>query len=507
MLWICLHFPDLPLDVFARGAARGSPAVVSSASHRPDVVVANAAAKKRGIVPGLSIASALALDPELAIHLRDEESESAALRSIALWAGQWTPTVSIEPPGCVLLEVAGALRLFGGLERLLRRIDAGLAEIGFQGEIAVAPTAGAAALLARAQRECTLEDPAKIERALSSLPVALLAHAQGALETLCALGVHAIGELLALPRDGVARRFGQALIDEIDRALGRLPEARPPFVPPERYHGQLELPAPVEQAEALLFGARRLAVELAGFLQGRGAGVTRLRCDLVHEDEAPTSLVLGLTATRQVEHIMTVLRERLAREVLPDRVEAIRLVTEEIAPLAAAEGDFFAASKNAEAGAQLIERLRARLGEDAVRRLALHPDHRPEWAGGHTTRVGPLALSLSKPVLSKVEGGEGSQSDACGWCSVHGSTSSPRTEMVQSLPLRPLWLLPEPYALAAGPTGAVLQLVSGPERIESGWWDGFEVGRDYFVGRNARDEEQWLYRDRSGRWFVHGIFA
>jgi protein ImuB len=474
MLWICLHFPDLPLAVFARGDAHGSPAVVSSVSHRPDVIAASDAAKKRGIVPGLSIASALALDPKLAIHLRDERTEIAALKSIALWAGQWTPTVSIELPGCVLLEVAGARGYFGGLDRLLARIGAGLVEIGFPGAIAVAPTAGAASLLARAGQECTVEEPARIERALASVPVALLAHAREALDTLSAVGVRALGELIALPRDGVARRFGQALLDEIDRALGRLPEVRPPFVPPEHYHGQLELPAPVEAAEALLFGARRLVVELTGFLQGRGAGVTRFTCDLVHEDEAPTSIVLGLKATRQVEHIMNVLRERLSREVLPDRVEAIRLMTEEIAPLAATEGDFFAATKNAEAGAELIERLRARLGEDAVRTLALHADHRPERAWRWEQAA--MASATAKNNLPR-------------------------------LPVRPLWLLPEPYALAAGPADATLQLASGPERIEGGWWDGGDIGRDYFVGRNARGEQLWLYRNRNGEWFVHGVFA
>ena len=474
MLWICLHFPDLPLAIFARADARGSPTVVSSISHRPDVIAANAAAKKRGIVPGLSIASALALDPKLDIHLRDERSEASALKSIALWAGQWTPTISIEPSGCVLLEVAGALGYFGGLDRLLARIAAGLIEIGFPGAIAVAPTAGGASLLARAGRKCMVTESARVESALSSLPVTLLTHAQAALDMLSAIGVRTIGELVALPRDGVARRFGQALLDEIDRAMGRLPEARPPFVPPEHYHGQLELPAPVEAAEALLFGARRLVVELAGFLQGRGAGVTRLTCDLVHEDEAPTSIVLVLKATRQVEHIMNVLRERLAREVLPDRVEAIRLVTEEIAPLAATEGDFFAATKNAEAGAELIERLRARLGEDAVRTLALHADHRPERAWRWEQAA--MASATTKNDLPR-------------------------------LPVRPLWLLPEPYALATDPTDAALQLASGPERIEGGWWDGGDIGRDYFVGRNVRGEALWLYRDREGGWFVHGVFA
>jgi len=477
MLWIALHLPDLPLAVFARADASESPAVTASASHRPDVIVANLAARRRGVANGMSIAAALALDPEIVIHLRDERAEAAAIESIAMWAGQWSSTVAIEPPGCALMEISGALRYFGGLERLIPRLRSGLVDLGFAAVIAVAPTAGAASLLARDGREAAIEAIEAVEGALSPLRVDLLAQTRAALPTLAGIGVESIGQLLALPRDGVARRFGQALLDEIDRALGRMADARSLFVAPERYEGQLELPAPVEEAEALLFGARRLIAGLCGFLLGRGAGVTRLRFDLVHEDASPTAIVVGLKATRHVEHIMTVLRERLARERLPDRVEAIRLASEEIAPLPGKDGDFFAAEKNAEAGTQLIERLCARLGDDAVRTLALRVDHRPERAW----RWGPTA-NLETAAANKTDG------------------ASPH-------PVRPLWLLPEPRALAAGLAEAALDLESGPERIEGGWWDGQDIGRDYFVGRNERGEALWLFRDRRGQWFVHGVFA
>jgi len=474
MLWTCLTFPDLPLAVFARGAARETPALVASASHRPDVVAVNDAARKRGIVPGLSIAAALALDPGVKTHLRDERAETHALKSIALWAGRWSSTISIEPPASVLLEIASGLNYFGGLDKLLGRIDAGLAAIGFPGIVATAPTAGAASLLARSGQPVVVEEIPDCERRLAALPVALLENAQAVLDTLSGIGVRTLGELIALPRDGVARRFGQSLLDEIDRALGKQSDPRPPFVPPERYHGQLELPAPVDEVEALLFGIKRLVAEMVGFLHGRGAGVTRLRCDLVHEDVAPTSIVLGLTATRQVEHIMNVLRERLAREELPDRVEAIRLISEEMIPVRAKESELFpVASRSSEAGAQLIERLRARLGEDAVHALEHRADHRPELSSGQTVTIGGVARAASRrmPVI------------------------------------RPLWLLSSPRLLAGDPAAAELKLLSGPERIETGWWDGFEIGRDYFVGRNARGETLWLYRERSGEWFVHGIFA
>jgi protein ImuB len=473
MLWTALYLPDLPLSVFARAGSGRVSAVVSSASHRPDVVAANDTAKRRGIGAGLSIAAALALDPGVAIHLRDERAEAAALKSIALWAGQWTSTISIEPPAGVQLEISGCLHYFEGLPKLLARIDAGLAALGFSGVIATAPTALAASLLAQAGQSIAIESTADLEPRLTALPVALLDSARPFLDTLTGIGVRTIGDMLALPRDGVARRFGQRLLDEIDRARGIQPDPRPLFVPPERYHGQLELPVPVAEAEALLFAAKRLIVELAGFLQGRGAGVTRLRCDLIHEDAAPTAIVLGLAATRRVEHIVNVLRERLARQTLPDRVEAIRLVSEEIAPLSGQEGELFAgANRHGETGTQWIERVRARLGDNAVRAFDLRPDHRPEQAWRYRSTAPAVAARLP--------------ADA---------------------PRRPLWLLPQPRPLGADPASAQVSLLSGPERIESGWWDGGEIGRDYFVGSDAQGGELWLYRDRGGQWFVHGVFA
>jgi len=473
MLWTALYFPGLPLSVFARAGTGTVAAVVSSASHRPDVVAANEAAKRRGITAGLSIAAALALDPEIAIHLRDERAEAAALKSIALWAGQWTTTISIEPPAVVLLEISACLNYFEGLPKLLARIDAGLGALGFAGLIATAPTALAARMLAQAGQTITIEHATDLEPRLTALPIALLDSARAVLDTLTGIGMHTISDVLALSRDGVARRFGQRLLDDIDRARGLQPDPRPLFVPPERYHGQLELPVPVAESEALLFAAKRLVVELAGFLQGRGAGVTRLRCDLIHEDAPPTAIVLGLAATRKVEHIVNVLRERLAREQLPDRVEAIRLVSEEIAPLPGQDGELFAdAHRHGENGAQWIERVRARLGDDSVRELCLHADHRPEHAWRYRDDAPANAASLP---------------------------ADP--------PRRPLWLLPRPRPLGGDPASAQFCLLSGPERIESGWWDGGEIGRDYFVGSDTQGGQLWLYRDRGGEWFVHGIFG
>ena len=545
MLWTCLHFSDLPLRIFARAEMRPIAAVVSTASHRPDVLVANDAAQKRGIVSGMSIAAALGLDSEIAIHLRDECAEAAALKNIALWAGQWTSTIAIEPPASVLLEISGCLNYFGGLSTLLGRIDAGLAAIGFPALVATAPTASAASLLARAGRSIAIEEGADIDTAqagrasameqgaaidsaLAALPIGLLDGADEVMNTLWGIGVRTVGDVLALPRDGFARRFGAGLLDQIDRARGSLPDARALFVAPERYHGQLELPSPVEETEALLFAVRRLVVELAGFLHGRGAGVTRMRFDLVHEDVPPTSIVIGLAPTRQIEHMQNVLRERLSRLQLPDRVEAIRLVSEETAPLDGKEGELFQGSgKDIESGTQLIERLRARLGEGAVYALALHADHRPENAQGSARATQANAQGTHASARATQMSAQATQMSAqatqasaqATQASTRAAQASTRSSLAAAstgrdgrstprvYPVRPLWLFAEPRPLGAEPASAELKLLSGPERIESGWWDGNEIGRDYFVGRDAQGAEVWLYRDRGGQWFVQGVFA
>jgi len=302
--------------------------------------------------PGSALAAAWALAPRLRVLPRDPAAETGALEAVAAWACQFTSKVSLEPPQGVLLEVEGSLRLFGGAGRLMARLRSGLAGIGFEALLAAGPTARAALWLARGESE-TLE----------ALPVCAIAPSPEALALLQRIGVGTLGELMRLPRAGVAPRFGQGLLDELDRALGKIPEARAFFVPPERFSAQLELPAPVAQAESVLFAARRL------------------------------------------------LRERLGALALASPAEALRLEAGELAPLAGATpGLFRDAHSEAEDWERLLERLQARLGGALVHGLALHADHRPERAwravgdGDAAAAAGPRPLWLLEPPRRLGEG-------------------------------------------------------------------------------------------------------
>ena len=483
MLWLALHFFRLPLDMFARGtSSEPTPlAVASSAGGGATLIACNQLARTRRVRIGMTVAAAWALASDLHIVVRDESAERAALERIAAWAFEFTPAISISPPSEVLLEVEGSLDLFGGLGSLRRRIEQGLSAMGYAACLACAPTPLAAQLFSRAGFATRIRHNDALHLELQNLPVELLDQRPEITEMLESFGVQTIGECLKLPRAGVARRLGQKLLDDIDRALGRLPDPRPSFVPASTFNASLPLPAPVEHSEALLFAARRLLSELCGWLAAMGKGALSLRWTLAHENHADTQVNMRLVmASRDPEHWLSVLRERLARIELPCPVTAIALDSGQLQPLASHDLSFLPDTHHgAENAARLIERLRARLGEKAVFGLSTFSDHRPERAW----RACKLGESIAKVVPES--------------CS------------------RPLWLLAAPRPLkevAAVPHyDGPLSLLIGPERIESGWWDGRDVTRDYFVARNPAQSLLWVYRERKcnvpAAWYLHGIFG
>src|SRR3990172_2592188 len=271
--WIAPHLPNLPLEALTRALATPEPQAVAE-HHR--IVAGDGKALARGVRPGMTAAAATALAPQLAVHPRHAAEETEGLLGLAGWAAQFTPSVALELPDALVLEVSGSLRLFSGLKRIATGLREGCALMGFTALVAAAPTPRGAAWLARAGREILMDDPARLEEALAALPARVLARDADALEALAAIGATRVADVLNLPRAGLARRFGQRLLDDLDRALGRTPDPRTFFVPPVTFDARLELPAEGTQADALLFAARRLFVQLEGFLAARAAGVRRL---------------------------------------------------------------------------------------------------------------------------------------------------------------------------------------------------------------------------------------
>lgn len=474
MLWLCLHLPRFPAELFSRGGTAREPfAVVDGAGTRELVVTPSAGAARAGVVPGMTLSAAHALVPALSVFRRDGPSEAAALARLAAWTGRFTPVVSVASPREVVLEVAGSLKLFGGPGNLADKVEEGVRELGYTAQTALAPTPLGAVLLARARPGTRVTGMEKLEAELLPVPLDALDLAPEALEALRDLGLAALGDCLALPRPGLALRFGEELTRDLDRALGRRPDPRNPFAPPHRFDGSLLLPVEASAAEPLLFAVRRLLLELEGYLEARGGGAAELRLTLSHREKRSTRIDMGLASpSRDPRRLLALLRERLGRTRIPEPVSAVELSVETVLPLAPANRELFRkpAQQAGEAWPELLDRLRARLGPAAV--LAFRPaaEHRPE-----------RAFVVTEPGI----GEEPASSVRFG--------------------RRPVWLLRKPAPVER----KELTLLSGPERIEAGWWEGQDVRRDYFVAKDPRGATLWVFRERSGKrqWYLHGIFG
>lgn len=500
MLWLALHFPLLALEALP---LRQSPSAVVS---RGRLLACDRPAAAAGVRAGQKLSTALGLLPGLAVFERDAAGESRALEHLACWAGRFTPTVSLSPPASLRLEIGGCLRLFGGAASIVEAVLAGCAEQGYSIGWAVAPSPLGAAWLAQAGAAQIHAAPATLQAALAALPCAVPGWPGEVENRLASFGLKNLGDLLALSAASLRRRIGNGPVDDLLRAWGDLPDPQKPFIFPESFASAIELPARVEYAEALAFAGQRLFASLAGWLQTRQLLLRACTLHLTHDDASQTKLTLRFAEPAADEgRCMRLLREHLSRLTLAAPVEALRLAADEVVNKPGASAPLFDQAPAGEGALACLERLRARLGEAAVQALGEQADYRPECATRH--------LDVA-PYLTPARGQHSPSNFAAFSPSTAAHSKLPPTAAFK--PPRPLWLLPAPQALGER-TGSPqwhgpLKLLSGAERLESGWWDEGENGtagdvrRDYFIARNPQGQWAWVFRSADG-WYLHGLFS
>lgn len=480
MLWACILLPQLALD----GVLRRHPdperplALVTGPAQRRTLAAVNPAAARHGLQPGQPLAAAHALLAEFALVDHDADEVARWRDFLAAWAYRYSSQVSTVFDDAVVLEIEASLGLFGPWPRFERQLREDLRALGFTHRIAVAPNARAAWLLAGMHDGMAITQPAPLANALSRIPVAHARLDAKTAHALHAMGLRRLGQLFAAPRASLAKRFGPALLDHLDR-LRDAPDPLLLYQPPDRFDLRIELGFEVESSQALLFPLRRLTGDLAAYLAGRDGGVQRFVLRLEHERHADSEVVVGmLAAERNPALLFELARGRLEQAGVPAPVRGLRLIAEELPPFVPAWRELFD-DRPAQAmpWVTLRERLRARLGDAAVYALAPADDHRPEQAFRRMPLPPASAASASA-------------------ASASGLDAAPR----------PTWLLARPIPLRDHAT----RILAGPERIESGWWDGGDVRRDYYVVQTSAGQRAWAFRaagEAGGPFMLHGWFA
>ncbi len=491
-----MHIPLLALEAIRPswsepGSGAGSGLTSYAVLQQGRVLVASHEAIRCGVRCGMRAGGVSAISPATVLLERDTGKESLAQDAIAMALLQFTPEVVHAPDCCILLDVSASLTLFGGPFALCHLVATNVKRLGFTVQLGAAPTATGAWLLARCGRgkgrlllRRTLTMTA-LTRRLDRLPCDILPEAQVHAEWLTGIGVDTLGDIRKLPRAGLLRRTDTQLLEQLDRAYGQIPELFDWISIPTTFSARMETFDRIEHAEALMFGATRLILQLTGWLVSLHKAVNAFELLLEHERGrcaiAPTVIEIGLAEPAWHEpHLLRLLQERLSRIELIAPVIAIRLEVRKLTAMLPPTTALFPEPGGTPADwNRLMELLIARVGKDGVLTPACVHDYRPEVCNS--------------------------------WVPV--TDQSDRKNDDGLIVERPFWILAKPIALLMRDErpfyGSPLILVRGPERIEAGWWDAQTTARDYFVAQDANASCYWIYLERTREpcWYLHGLYA
>jgi protein ImuB len=524
---MCVYLPAWPLQRLQRGRPelRNKPVVLATpfAGRGPQVVLCTKQAARFGIRPGMPVAEAVALHRHVAIEEQDTEQDREDLQRLAVWAERYSPIVGLEDPSplplspkgrgeSLLLDVTGCAACFGGEDRLLQRAAHEFREQGWLVRLALADTLGAAWALAhysvgRIFNPSVGSDGLKIRPTeLGPLPPAALRLPEETVYLLAQLGIDRIDALLALPRTAIPARFGSLVLQRLDQALGRMSEVIVSHRLPPDIEAAFAFEPPTPHLAVLNQALEHLLEQVHQTLQARGRGARHIECQLSHEIAPPERIELGLVrASACPKHLGMLFRTRLEQVKLAEPVSELKLRVLQAEPLAIEQSEFFADELPLiqERLAGLIDRLSNRLGKEAVTRVLLVPDCQPEYACRFEPMIGSPAENKRRSDKSRLPIGDKTVPEP--------PPVGPRPVQLWRTPVRieVMSAVPEGPPLRFRWAGEDYRVIRswGPERIETGWWRGADIHRDYYIAATERGQRFWVFRTRQdGRWFLHGCF-
>jgi protein ImuB len=505
--FVSIWFRHLATDWFAirevslaRHGQKGSdlknvPFVLRAPSHGRMIIAAvNAMAESKGIDPGMVLADARALLPDL--HVQDHKPALAdkLLKRLAEWCIRFTPIAAADPPDGIFLDVTGCSHLWGGDEPYLAEIVRKLTTRGYDVRAAIADTPGVAWGVARFGMEPLVITGGKLIEALSPLPPQALRLEEETVVRLHKLGLHQVGKFLSLPRSALRRRFGQHLMVRLDMALGRIAEPIVPVVPVEPHHERLPCMEPIVTATGIAIALRQLLETLCLRLRHEQKGLRTAAFKCYRVDGKVEKVEVGTSRpTHHVDHLFKLFEIKLSTIEPALGIELFVLEAIVVEEHYAHQEKMWEGSGGLEDArlAELMDRLAVRIGMKAIHRYVADAHHWPE-------RSFRRVISLEEQPMTP-------------W----------RTDN-----LRPLYLLRIPERIdVTAPIpdyppmlfrykGVVHKIAraDGPERIEQEWWLQQGQHRDYYCVEDEEGNRYWLFRlgsydEENDKWYLHGVFG
>lgn len=357
---------------------------------------ASGAALKRGVRPGMTVASAMALEPGVVRLPFELPAEAKALASLGEMLLPLAPGFQVDAPEGLWLD-ASAAHLCGGEARWAERVVGACRHLGLRGVGVVGAERFSTRALARWGRESLLVVPERGGPALARLP--LLALEEGWLGAVAAapfraLGLSTLGELAGLPPGALVGRFGALGHQAARLCRGEDDSAFVPDALPEVLEETAQLDWPAEQLEPVLFALKMLVDRLCGRLQGRQQAAVRLLVTVALDGGAPLPVPLVLARpSAQARLLLELIRHRLTDLTVTHPIAALHVRVEETS---ADPGRQLALGDAPVGEAELevvLSRLQSALGAETLFSAAPAATHRPEAAWAKARFAPPAAES------------------------------------------------------------------------------------------------------------------
>ncbi|OOE80654.1 hypothetical protein BZG25_05440 [Salinivibrio sp. ML198] len=465
-LWLYLHCPSLLLDSLYAPSSVQAVGLVSEQEGR--LVQLSVAASTHGLNTGMGLGAAALICHQLAVYPYCAVKEQSALEQLATQLYPLVAEISLNPPKGLWLHVSPMLALYQGFPPLWQAVTQTLAESGIRYQAGVGETPRAAELMAYGHAGKISTDPEHLQAALQQVPLTAAPLPETVKTQFTRLGLSQLGELIALPTASLTRRFPRSVVDYLAELSGDKPTTLRYFQPPLQFFQQRVLLFELSEQAHLLPIIENLVSALCRFLEQRSACTPALTLGFSLRDGCEETLpVMAAHGEKDVERWMALVRLRLASWQVSQPVTAVSVTASQIDCHQPGQTDLFSAQQGEQNRDELVATLAARLGEEAVMRLAYVDHHRPEAASQHVPHHHSATPTASAPTRP-----------------------------------RPSLLLPQPTPLIGKVT-----LREGPERIVTGWWEGVPIQRDYFIAQNAQQQWLWVFRTPEQTWFLHGWFS
>ncbi len=490
-----LWFPRLAADrrMLRQPSLQGEPFVLVGASHgRMLVRSVSRAAAAAGIMPGMVVADARAVFPELLVFPDDEPATASLLEALAAWCIRYTPVVATDPPDGLILDISGCAHLWGGESAFLEHLSGRLRRRGYTVCMAIADTIGTAWAVAHYGQSDRIIESGQQATTLAALPPAALRLPEEILQRLHKLGFQQIGALINIPDAQLRRRFGPFLLTRMRQALGQEVEFIKPleeFVP---FQERLPCLEPIRTAKSIEIALKKLLDRLCDRLRQEGQG---LRTGVLHcyrMDGIQQQITIGTNqASAQAEHLFKLFELRIATIRPGLGIELFVLEAGLTETVSQTQESLWQPQGDMGAVAALLDHIANKLGADTIRRYLPAEHHWPERSVVQTSSL------TAQPETN--------------W-----DIGKPRPALLFSEPepIEVMVPLPDypPVQFRYKQQWHQVKKADGPERIEREWWLEQGQPRDYYCVEDEAGGRYWIFRlglytEGEPKWFVHGVFA